>query len=377
MKVAAETLTDTSKLLRGLAREYYFDPGIYARELEQVFLKTWQCVGHVSEFPEARSYKVFPIAGESIAVVRQDDGSFKAFHNHCIHRGHPLLEGSGKVRGITCRYHGWTYNADGSLRRAAQAQHCKAFGDIASGLHLKPVRLEAFLGFVFINCDPEAAPIADWLGGEADLIREYLPNIENHHFVCETGLNHNANWKVSVENYNECYHCPLVHSSSLAHGVLDITEGYTVRTSGAAIFQEGAAQTKNEKQYDYDVSHGPRGDRAGSWFFFPNFSIVSYPGGFLSVRQWLPEAIDRTVYLYRWFGAEGISDDDVRALMKVHAETTGAEDGVVTNDVYRGMASRFYEPGPLVTDDAQCSSISDNGVAYFQKLYRKAMTFDA
>ena len=358
---------------RGLARRYYFDQEVFDEEMEKIFLKTWQCVGHVSEFPTSRCYKVFNIAGESILVIRQDDDSFQAFHNHCVHRGHPLLSGSGTLRTVTCPYHGWSYNVDGTLRLAPHAKQCAAFSCLETKPRLKSVQLDVFLGFVFVNCDAEAPALSAWLGEEEALLRSFLPEIESSQFVCETGLRHQANWKVSVENYNECYHCPIVHATSLARGVLDIKEGYSLRSQGATIFQEGVANTKHEKQYDYDTQQGGRGDRAGSWFFFPNFSLVSYPGGFLSVRQWFPESIGETTYLYRWFAGPGMAEDEVRKLMNAHATTTGAEDGAITAEVYRGMKSRFYEPGYLVTDDENRSSISDSGVAYLQDLYRSAM----
>lgn len=88
-------------------------------------------------------------------------------------------------------------------------------------------------------------------------LQSYHPDPQALRFVCETSIEHQSNWKLSIENYNECYHCPTVHATSLTRGVLSM-DGYSTVPHGQMIWHQGKAQTSNEKQYDYDPAHSPR-----------------------------------------------------------------------------------------------------------------------
>jgi carnitine monooxygenase subunit len=353
-----------------LEARFYTDPEVFERDRERIFHRTWQCVGHVSEVSEPGDYISLPIVDENVFVIRGDDGALRAFYNVCRHRGHPLVEGAGSAkRGLVCPYHAWSYELDGRFRGAPAA----SADDLAAckGIGLRSVLLEEFCGFVFVNLDDVAAPLTPDLTGLEEQLCSFHPDPAGLRFVCETTIEHDCNWKLSVENYNECYHCPTVHGTSLTRGVLDMA-GYSIVPHGQMIWHDGKAQTKNEKQYDYDTTRTPRaGDYAAYWIW-PNVSFCCYPGGYFTIRQWLPVSWRKTIYRYRWFSDGSLADEAVEALMVKHRETTGAEDEVVVSKIQKGMESRAFEPGPYIMGDGS-GPMSEVGLRHLHMLYRNAM----
>ena len=348
----------------------YIDPLCFEQEKQGIFYRSWHCVGHCSEVAKPGDFASHTIVDENIFVVRDAAGLLRAFYNLCRHRGHPLVEGNGNAKQtLVCPYHAWAYNLDGSLRHVPSSSD--ADNERCANLALRPVKLEEHAGFIFVNLDENATALAPQLAGLERELRSFYPQPERLRLVCETTIEHQSNWKISVENYNECYHCPTVHSTSLTRGVLAMN-GYTIQPSGSMIWHEGKAQTTNEKQYDYDVDHSQRaGDYAAYWIW-PLVSLCCYPGGFFTIRQWQPISYRKTIYRYRWFSDGHLGDTEVEALMLKHKETTGTEDKHVVAKVQRGMESRAFEPGPYVIGDGQ-SAMSEVGVRHFHNLYRASM----
>lgn len=353
-----------------LAARNYIEPDVFEADKRKIFYRTWQCVGHVCELSEPGEYVTLNVVNEDILVVRGHDNQLRAFFNVCRHRGHPVAEGRGCRQTLVCAYHGWTYDLNGEFRAAPQASS----DDLkkCAGLRLREVPLEIFCGFVFINLDPCAAPLEPTLTGLEAEFKSFHPDPTSLRFICETSIEHESNWKISVENYNECYHCPNVHATSLVKGVLAL-EGYRIEAKGPAIWHLGKAQTQNEKQYEYDPSHGQRGGDYGSFFIWPNTSLACYPGGFVSVRQWLALSHRKTVYRYRWFSDGSLSDSAVEQVMQTHRATTGAEDAVVVAKVQAGMESQAFEPGPYIIGDG-IGAMTEVAVRHLHELYRQSMT---
>lgn len=353
-----------------LSADYYVDPKYFEIDKEQIFFRTWQCVCHVSEVSDPGDYATFTIVDEDVFVIRDKDGGLNAYYNICRHRGHPIVEGRGKGKHVlVCPYHAWTYEMNGKLRRAPGSVPSDNLS--CDQINLRTIQVEVFCGFVFVNLDEKAEPLGQAMKEYEENILSFHPDPRKLKFVGETEIAHDSNWKLSVENYNECYHCPTVHASSLTHGVLDM-EGYTTIPRGNSIWHDGKAQTKNEKQYDYDLTASPRAGDYGAYWIWPNVSMCCYPGGYFTIRQWLPVAWNKTVYRYRWFSSGNIPDEDVRALMIKHKETTGAEDEVVVSKIQKGMQSRAFEPGPYVIGDG-CGAMSEVGLRHFHNLYRDAL----
>ena len=360
-----------TSLPQPLPAEHYIEPGWFETDKQAVFARSWQCVCHVSELAHRGAYATLTIAAEPVVVVRDDDDALRAYSNVCRHRGHPLVEGSGRVgKRLVCPYHGWAYNRDGALVRVPGQDDTDPA--LCDQIRLTEHRVEQFCGFVFVNLDSNATSLRDQVGEFEPIFESYHPDPDKLVFVCETAIEHESNWKISVENYNECYHCPTVHATSLTRGVLSL-DGYSTVPRGQMIWHEGKAQTEKERQYDYNLDASPRAGDYGAYWLWPNVSFCFYPGGYFTIRQWLPISYRKTIYRYRWFSDGAIPDEDVRSLMEKHKRTTGAEDEAVVSRVQTGMESPHFEPGPYVIGDGQSAS-SEVGLQHFHALYRAAIT---
>ena len=357
---------------QSLDAKYYTDPGVFNDEKEKVFYRTWQCAGHMNELAKPGDFLVHRLIDEEIIVIRGRDDTLRAFYNVCPHRAHRLLKERGQCRStIVCPYHAWSFELDGALRKARRSEHVAGFDN--TKIHLKGVRLELFCGLIFINLDDDAKPFAESVAHiEAD-VRSFMPTIEDLYFVGEVPIHHACNWMVSIENYNECYHCKIVHPTSFA-AVAEVSS-YKTTPRGLTIIHHGQAE-KPDQQYNYDPKHSERSGEFAAWFIWPNIAITCYPGGYASIRQWLPQAHNETVYLYRWFSDGSIPDEDVMALLDTHAKTTGAEDAVLMGNIQQGLQSRGYQSGPLMVD-ADDGGEGEQGVLHLQNLLREALSIDA
>ena len=199
-------------LERSLPRDAYVGDAFFARERDAIFWREWVYAGRADQWPAAGDYTLLDVAGESVIVVRNRDGALRAHYNLCRHRGSRLLgEPCGTLRGtIACPYHAWSYDLDGNLAGAP------FLGDSVDRamLALHPVAIEEWGGFAFVNLSPERAAtpegsLAAQLGPiPARLARYPLAGLRTARTIRYDVA---ANWKVLLENYNECYHCAVVH----------------------------------------------------------------------------------------------------------------------------------------------------------------------
>lgn len=187
----------------------FHDSEVFDRETRKLLLSSWTCVGRADELPNAGDFLTYEIGGSGVFVLRHPDGSIRAYHNVCRHRGTRLVEASkgGGMSVVQCPYHAWTYDLDGGL---VGAPHMDQAEDFASGdFGLYPVHAEVWRGFLFLNLDPKARPLREYLGSFVDRAASYpLDRLRRaHRVVYEIA----ANWKLVAQNANECYHCPGVH----------------------------------------------------------------------------------------------------------------------------------------------------------------------
>ena len=192
----------TTEPVHTLEAVQYTDPTRFEREQERIFRRTWQYAGHASQLQRPGDYFALDLHGRSLFCVKDREGDVRAFYNACRHRAHQLVEGSGRKRVLVCPYHAWTYELDGRLRAVPAAGRTPGFDP--SGIRLTEVRSEVVGGFVFVNLDPDAAPMERWYPGISDALAEYLPDPERLRPVCTHEVVERCNWKVSVENYSEC-----------------------------------------------------------------------------------------------------------------------------------------------------------------------------
>jgi Rieske 2Fe-2S family protein len=193
---------------RLLPRRVYHDAAIHEWERERFLRHDWIVVGREAEAPDGGTYFTADLDGEPLLVVRARDGRLRAFYNVCQHRGTAVVEEPcGKAVRFQCPYHAWIYDLEGNLIRAKRTEDLEEFSLGEYGLN--GVRLETWQGFVFVNLDPDAAPLADQLG---DLVERFARfDFAALRPARRITYDVAANWKFVAENYSECYHCPGLH----------------------------------------------------------------------------------------------------------------------------------------------------------------------
>lgn len=324
----------------------YRDPALYETERRQLFARSWQLAAHAAQFGSTGAYLTISIAGYPLLLVRGEDGHIRAFHNVCRHRAGPLAEDGQGVcaTDLVCRYHGWRYALDGRLASARDFGPAEGFDPRAYGLI--SVSCEVWRGFVFINMDRTAPPLATAIAPLAERMRDlpletFLPGRQSRHEI-------RCNWKVYVENYLEGYHIPLVHPG--LNAFVDSSR-YEVEVAGTAVFHH--APPRNGVPV------------AGLWaWLWPCLGVNVYGRGLMMERMSpLDHARTRLDYLY-FFPSEAAEGEQTAAILS--SEATTAEDLAITEAVQRNLNAGIYETGRL-------SPKHEQGVALFQNLYARAM----
>ncbi|WP_455372847.1 aromatic ring-hydroxylating oxygenase subunit alpha [Limibacillus halophilus] len=326
---------------RALSPNYYRDPEVFARQREGLFFKTWQFACHESRVPGPGDYYAFSVLDQDLFVIRQKDGSLRCFYNVCQHRGHPLVEESGRARLLVCPYHAWSYGLDGGLKGAHGTKDQPGFE--RSRICLSRVRLDSLAGFLFVNLDGQAPSLAETFPGVEAAILEACPSLPERAFAQEHEAEEFCNWLIAVENYNECYHCRVAHPT-FAAGVID-PQSYDIHP-----FAEGVkslrhtAKAQSGKGAWYDTS----GSDYASFYLWPAFSLQIYPSGLVNAYHWRPRDVANTVVHRSWYSKEGVIDDQLQRVIDLDRDTTFAEDLKLVKRIQRGLGSRGYTPGPLV-----------------------------
>lgn len=192
------------------------------RERDNVWMRVWQIAGRVDDLPDPGDWKAHQIGDQSFLVVRGKDGELRGFVNACRHRGNVLCrQPSGNTGNrFVCPYHLWSYDLEGDLRGVARPD---LVGDLDKGeLGLLPVSVDTFAGFIFLNPDPDAGPLAEFLGPDAyEMIAPY--RMEDMVTVLDVQESIDCNWKVVVDAFQEGYHIQAIHPELLQIVVIDPT----------------------------------------------------------------------------------------------------------------------------------------------------------
>lgn len=366
-----------------LPGQLYFDPDVYELENEKIFYKSWNFVCSANQLQAPGAYKVVQIGNQSIAIVRGRDGQLRAFHNVCSHRAHQLLTGEGQTRAITCPYHAWQYELDGGLKSNPILEKVQNFN--TKEFCLKPVNLEVFLGFVWINLDMNAKSLAEQAGDfEAD-VRKYVDTPETLVYAGRLTFEIKANWKNVVENFNECYHCPPAHPA-----LVELFDHAIYRTKNYGLCTSHIAPAREENgAYKVDGSKAGNQLMYAAWYFWPNVTFNVFPGRRnLSFMHIMPTGPETTFEHWDFFLDTVEPNEEEVAAMDYIKDVLQPEDIGLVESVQRGLHSKVYSQGRLVIDKAlvgnacgsgdglgehASSSNSEHGIHYFQSLYYNAM----
>ena len=337
---------------RTLHRDFYFSDRIFQEEQERIFWHEWFCAGREEDLGKPGDYVCLDVAGESIVVVRAREGKLAAFYNVCRHRGSRLLtETTGTLTSIRCPYHAWTYNLDGSLRSAPYLDEQDGFtrGDL--GLH--PVALDSWGGFFFLNLSPRTASTRDYdlraqLGSIPDRVRRYpLAEVRS---ARRLRYEVRANWKVLLENYNECYHCGPVHPElcrlvpafkQRGGSDLDWERGIPHR-EGAWTFTETGTSTR----LPFDGLNADERTRHKGELVYPNFMISLSADHVTAYTLW-PRSPSHTEVVCDFLFARseleqpGFDPSDAVNFW----DLVNRQDWAICENVQLGMRSRVFEHG--------------------------------
>lgn len=217
---------------QALPKNRYTSRAMWQAETEKLWAKVWQWACLVDDLPEAGCYAEYQILDQSVLITRDEDLQLHAFHNVCMHRGNRLRTGSGKNADVACRYHSWTWNLDGSLKEITDEE---GFHNLdKSCLGLQTVSMDVWQGFVFINLDRDAEPLADYLAPMDDKLGAY--RFGQHVRTRSATMPVGANWKTVVDGFVEVYHLHAIHPQLIPF-LDDVNTTYDVWGAHSAMYQ--------------------------------------------------------------------------------------------------------------------------------------------
>jgi choline monooxygenase len=351
----------------------YTDARFLGIEREQIFHRSWQFLCHEEKLREPGSYVSTSIEGQSVVAIRNRDGELRGFYNVCKHRGHELLSGEGNIRRITCPYHAWTYDLDGALVTAPRSEHLENFD--SSAICLERVQIEIFCHLVFVNLDAGAAPLAQQSGDLAAEVMAYAPDLASLTFAHRLTYRIKANWKSVVDNFLECYHCPVAHKGFSS--MIDM-DTYKVTTHG--IYSSHMARAKQGANNAYDIANATVTDHA-VWFLWPNITLMRYPGrGNFMVWRFYPLNAAETWEEFDFFFESAEPDVTEQEAIRFIDEVLQPEDIALVESVQRGMNTPAFNCGRYMVD-IEGSGASEHAVHHFHGLlldaYRRACNADS
>jgi Rieske 2Fe-2S family protein len=311
------------------------------------------CVGRSSDVP-ATGLRAESVGGYGVLLTRDKDGVLRAFENACRHRGHELLPCGGSAeapRAIVCPYHAWSYRHDGSL---IGAPHFKNLD--TSGFGLKPVRVQEWHGWVFVDRSGTASDFTEHIGELEEIVAPYdagsLVTCESHEYDVE------ANWKVIVENYQECYHCSMIHPELCK--VSPPTSGENLERDGNWVggWMElrAGAETMSLDGRSGGVAMARLDEHELSTVMYvavlPNLLISLHPD-YVMTHLLVPVSPDKTRITCSWaFPAEVAEREGFSPAYAVDFwDLTNRQDWSACESVQRGMKAPHYEAGPLAPDE--------------------------
>jgi len=339
--------------------DWYSDPAVLRLERERIFRRAWQYAGRGDQVAEPGAFFTCDAGGVPVVVVRGKDGTLRAFLNVCRHRGSLVCEGEGRRETLQCPYHAWTYDLDGSLRAAPRADREPGFDRDALGLVAVPV--DSWGPFVFVNPDPEAAPLAETLGELPELVADAGLDVGALRFLRRSESEYEANWKICAENFLECYHCQVAHPAFSK--VVDVSkDAYRLEESRWFSSQYGPVKERWAGAFD------PTGEIARGQFHFlwPNTTINVMPGhANLSIGPIVPTGAERTARFLDYFVGPDVDEAWIEEML-VFDDQVGAEDTVLVERVQRGLRSGAVAHGHLLVE-------SERLIAHFQRLLVDAL----
>lgn len=362
-----------------LEREFYTDPAIFQQDLERVLFQHWFCAGHAASLPRPGDYRVVELGSESLIIVRSRDGQIRALLNVCRHRGSRICterEGKAAAGRLTCPYHAWSYDLDGRLLSAHQMP--ESFDRDRHALKSLPVKVcEGLIFTTFAARPPDFSSaeraLAGSLGvhgwGQAKVAHRQMYSIE-------------ANWKLALENYMECYHCAPAHAEFARQHVYARPAKQTAQLEAAGRRRSEAQGIRITDIDEYGLAAPPGGESVsvfrsalseGIDSATPDGKPIARLMGAFSAHDGNSTYVDigpiSDFLAYADYGViyrfipRSVLHTEMEVIWLVHAEAvpgmdytlerltwlwdvTTAEDKKIVEWNQAGVGSRYFEPGP-------------------------------
>jgi Rieske 2Fe-2S family protein len=349
----------------------YLDDAVLAWERTNLFARGWVCAGRAGELAAAGATRAVTVGDDAVLLVRGDGDALRGFFDVCRHRAHELAPcgmTTTTQRSIQCPYHGWRYGLDGALLSTPRFEPPPGFD--RSQHSLMPVRVEEWHGWIMVNAGGDAPPLAEHLAGIESHVADHEPE------RLAVGATHTyelaANWKLVVENYQECIHCPHIHPqlctvspagsgvNHVGHGGLWVGGWMDLMPHVATVSLTGASPTVPLRRLGGDARR-----RVDYLAVLPNLLVSLHPD-YVMTHRLEPVAPGRTAIECQWlFAPEAQAADGFDPAFAVDFwDLTNRQDWAACESVQRGVASRGYRPGPLST--------SEDAVAEFVRLVAAA-----
>ncbi len=357
-------MTDLLKTLRienevsrawTLPSHLYIDPEVFAAEKENNFSRSWQVVGDRDQAAKPGDYFTVELNREPLLLVRGLDSKLRGFYNVCRHRAGPPAEGCGSRKLFRCGYHGWTYGLDGSLISATEMEGVENFR--AEDFALKPVKVEEWFNFIFVNMHDNCASLRKSLGkmpGQAEKL-----HIEGLKLFERRTYDMKCNWKTYVDNYLEGYHLPSVHpglNRELDYNayVVEPHENYVRQFSPIRGAQPGDTAPRRYQEAREDLT-------TDYFWVFPNWMLNCYPDN-VSLNIVLPLETERTLAIFEWYLPEAQHSTPAAKASVEFSHQIQVEDVAICEAVQKNLRSRSYSRGRF-------SVKQERGVHAFHRTY--------
>ncbi len=351
-----------------LAGSDYASDAVYDDERERIWFGGWVCVGRSEELAATGDYLLRDLLGESVIVLRNRGGELRAFYNVCAHRGTRLLDPEpacghlGKV--LKCPYHAWSYDLDGRLIGTPNVHEDERFERGDYPLHA--VAVDEYAGFVFVSLEPNVKPLDVSLRSSVETITDFDRYRMGELRVARRLVYEvKANWKILVENYNECLHCPTIHPELVAVVPLyrkgEVWDGET--RDGGNLMRDGATSFTATGSSDLPIFPDLRPEDYGMYygaFQFPNLMINLHPDALMTYVLYPRGPAHTTVvseFLFRpeTIALPGFRPDPVVDLW----DLISRQDWVVCERAQTGVSSRSYRSGVYPRQDRLVFSFNE------------------
>jgi glycine betaine catabolism A len=334
-----------------LPQSYYTDPAWFQCEMEAIHFDMWLCAGRASQIPSAGDYFLRQFANASVIITRDDQGNIRAFHNVCRHRGTMLCQHEeGKFAGrIQCQYHAWTYKLDGTLANAPHMEKVQGFCE--ADYPLNAVAVAEWDRHIFINLSANPVAFDQHLAG---LDRKFQPWRMAELQMVERRVYHlKANWKLIIQNYSECLHCPIVHPllQKQSHYMSGDNEPPQPTYLGGRMgLREGIQTLTMDGSTKRCSLPGLNADDQRHVYYYcllPNFFLNLHPDYMLTFTMW-PKAVDQTDIICEWhFHPDEIKKSNFNPWDAIEFwDITNKQDWALSDLAQQGISSKGYQPGP-------------------------------